>query len=81
MGGRATWVLRLAVPLRLAVRLHRSRSDRLPTPLLAVEEDDITLSLDAHWLEDHPLARADLQEEAALLAAAGFRLVVAPIER
>ncbi len=70
---------RLARLLRLAVLLHPSRPE---TPLL-----DFRISIDnSHskeamqvtfaegWLEEQPLLRNDLEEEATYLAAAGFEL-------
>ncbi|MDJ0975931.1 MAG: Ppx/GppA phosphatase family protein [Planctomycetota bacterium] len=67
--------LRLAVLLRLAVRLHRSRSpDALPPVRIDVRDDEIELSLPKGWLENHALTRADLDVEAERLANAGFYL-------
>jgi exopolyphosphatase/guanosine-5'-triphosphate,3'-diphosphate pyrophosphatase len=66
---------RLAILLRLAVVLHRSRSpDPLPGVGLAVRKKTLELELPEGWLEAHPLTGADLETEAAYLAAAGFRL-------
>jgi exopolyphosphatase/guanosine-5'-triphosphate,3'-diphosphate pyrophosphatase len=66
---------RLAVLLRLAVVLHRNRSPE-PLPELAVTADGDRLHLDfpAGWLDEHPLTRADLEQEAAFLADADFQL-------
>ena len=64
---------RLAVLLRLAVVLHRSRSD-VPTPELSVKEEQIRVRFDAQWLDDHPLTRADVEQEAEYLHDAGYRL-------
>jgi exopolyphosphatase / guanosine-5'-triphosphate,3'-diphosphate pyrophosphatase len=69
--------LRLCVLLRLATRLHRSRSPRRPPELrLAARDARATLRFPAGWLDRHPLTRADLEEEAAELAAAGIELRV-----
>jgi len=69
---------RLAVLLRLAVALHRSRGpDPLPDLSLQIEETKIRLSLPEGWLDEHPLTRADLDSEASLLAEAGFTLEIA----
>jgi len=66
---------RLAVLLRLAVVLHRSRSDRpLAPPSLAVEGAHVWLDFPAGWLASQPLTRADLEAEQALLARGGFTL-------
>lgn len=60
---------RLAVLLRLAVVLHRNRSaEPLPAFTLRAQGDELALAFPAGWLEDHPLTRADLEEEAERLA-------------
>lgn len=65
----------IAVLLRLAVLLHRGRSDTpLPELALEVEGPRVRLAFPAGWLDGHPLTRADLDEERALLAAAGLEL-------
>lgn len=67
--------LRLAVLLRIAVRLNRSRSpDGLPPVRIDAKDDEIRLTLPAGWLDDHALTRADLDVEAEKLASAGFYL-------
>lgn len=69
--------LRLCVLLRLAVRLHRSRSDRrLQDVRLSVRDGSVSLRFRKGWLDRHPLTRADLDEERAELAAAGIELTV-----
>ncbi len=67
---------RLCVLLRLAVLFHRSRSPQpLPKLELVIEDKKkLKLHLPLGWLDDHPLTRADLAEEAQFLAAAGFTL-------
>ncbi|KPV41171.1 exopolyphosphatase [Thiohalorhabdus denitrificans] len=67
----------LAVLLRLAAVLHRNRRP-LPLPELGADARKGTLRLrfPAGWLEEHPLTRADLEQEAAFLAAAGFSLQI-----
>ncbi len=71
-------LLRLAILLRLAVVLHRSRSDRpLPELTLAVGPRQATLSLPSQWLDEHPLTEADLQAEAGELGDGGFTLDIA----
>ena len=68
---------RLAVLLRLAALLNRSRSQQpLPALQLAADKNVLTLTLPPRWLDDQPLTRADLEAEAGLLADAGFGLVV-----
>jgi exopolyphosphatase/guanosine-5'-triphosphate,3'-diphosphate pyrophosphatase len=67
--------LRLALILRLAVRLHHSRSrEPLPDVKLAAGPNSLTLVFPSGWLEARPLTRADLEEEAELFAGVGFRL-------
>lgn len=67
--------LRLAVILRLAVVLHRARRPAaLSVMNLAVRGNQIRLGLPARWLEGHALVAADLEEEAAYLRSAGFKL-------
>jgi exopolyphosphatase/guanosine-5'-triphosphate,3'-diphosphate pyrophosphatase len=72
---RRELALRLALLLRLAVRLHHSRS-REPLPELKVEAapHSLTLHFPRGWLEARPLTRADLEEEAELFAGVGFQL-------
>ena len=75
----AEMLLRLCVLLRLAVRLHRTRSPKsLPTFELRVVADGLELSFPAAWLERHPLTNADLDEEDTLLSDCGVRLRVVP---
>lgn len=64
---------RLAVLLRSAVLLHRSRSDEA-VPALRCIAVGRTYRLDfpSGWLEQRPLTLADLEEEAGFLDPAGF---------
>jgi len=66
---------RLAILLRLAVVLHRSRSP-VPLPELALQADKraLTLGFPADWLDAHPLTRADLDREANYLKVIDFEL-------
>ena len=66
---------RLAVLLRLAVVLHRSRSP-VPLPELALQADKraLTVGFPAGWLDAHPLTRADLDREASYLKVIDFEL-------
>ena len=67
--------LRLAMLLRLAVLLNRSRNDDISPQLeLQVAEDALTLRFDSDWLEANPLTIADLEREQALLAVVGYSL-------
>lgn len=66
---------RLAIVLRLAVLLHRSRSDTpLPDIKLLVKKRNLTLLFPVDWLEQHALTRADLEQEANYLTKAGYSL-------
>ncbi len=66
---------RLCALLRLAVVLHRGRSSEpLPAITLHVDGQRLQLLFPAGWLAAHPLTRADLQIEAAMLSKAGFAL-------
>ncbi|MBK1733827.1 exopolyphosphatase [Halorhodospira abdelmalekii] len=69
---------RLALLLRLAVLLHRSRSDAAaPEPELdRTAKRVLTLTWPASVLADNPLLRADLAQEARYLERAGWRLEV-----
>ena len=69
--------LRLCLLLRLAVLVNRGRSPR-PLPLFKLEADKnkLMLNFPEGWLEEHPLARADLEEETGLLKKVDFQLVV-----
>jgi exopolyphosphatase/guanosine-5'-triphosphate,3'-diphosphate pyrophosphatase len=77
-GGSGEALLRLCVLLRVAVRLHRTRS---PKPLrglqLSTAGDVLQLRFPPNWLDKHPLTRADLEEEDTLLGECGIRLDVA----
>lgn len=68
-------ISRLTILLRLAIVLHRSRSDiPLPDLKLSVKKRNLMLSFPANWLEEHTLTHADLEQEAAYLVKAGFTL-------
>lgn len=71
----STQLLRLCVVLRLAVTWHRRRTSE-PLPPIEVSADGGTLKLrhPEGWLDEHALMRADLEQEAAYLKAAGIKL-------
>jgi exopolyphosphatase/guanosine-5'-triphosphate,3'-diphosphate pyrophosphatase len=72
-------LLRLCTLLRLAVRLHRSRSPKpLPALKLRASDEGLLVRIPAAWLEAHPLACADLEEEDLLLSGTGMRLSFEP---
>ena len=58
-------VKRLSAILRLAVILHRSRSDNplADFSLKVKDKSNIELCLEPAWLAQHPLTRADIEEE------------------
>lgn len=66
---------RLAILLRLAVLLHRARShEPLPRLTLRAGPGLLQLRFPRGWLRAHALTRADLEQEAVYLSAAGLRL-------
>lgn len=66
---------RLTALLRLSILLHRGRSaDNKPMPYLDVQKSRMRVSFPDQWLEEHPLTRAELEQEADYLANAGFKL-------
>ena len=68
-------MLRLAVLFRIACLLHRGRSSRAaPIPEARADGDLVHLRFPSTWLADHPLTRADLDNEAAYLKAVGLEL-------
>ncbi len=66
-------LLHLVVLLRIAARIHRRRSPR-PPPRVSVEVSAraIMLSFPDNWLEERPLSRADLEEDATMLRTLGY---------
>ncbi len=72
---RAERTFRLAVVLRLAVLLNRSRSQAaLPRLSVSARKRSLALGFPSGWLDEHPLTRVDLEREAKILAGAGIRL-------
>jgi exopolyphosphatase/guanosine-5'-triphosphate,3'-diphosphate pyrophosphatase len=69
--------MRLTVLLRLAVLLHRSRTDE-PVQVQKVEAQrrEIHVEFDPGWLAAHPLTAADLEHENTQLQTLGFSLKV-----
>jgi exopolyphosphatase/guanosine-5'-triphosphate,3'-diphosphate pyrophosphatase len=67
--------LRLAIILRLAVLMNRSRNDaEVPPAELRVEARALALKFDPEWLSANPLTLADLAREQRLLSRAGYEL-------
>lgn len=70
-----TPVKRMAVLLRLAVLLHRERSQSaLNLPEIEVQGQSISLEFGEGVLQDKPLTKADLEQEQAWLKGVGIRL-------
>ena len=66
---------RLGVILRLAALLHRSRSTSPAADFRLLASDKwLAIAFEPKWLDDHPLTRADLDQEALFLGQAGFEL-------
>lgn len=72
-----TPALRLTVLLRLAITLHRNRTDQVLPPFqLLAEGDRLTITLPDAWLEQHPLLQVDLAQEIEFIAPSGMELVL-----
>lgn len=70
-------LLALCVLLRIAVVLHRGRTeDALPAVGIAVRDRGVELSFPRRWLADHPLTQLDFDQEADYLAIVPLRLIV-----
>jgi len=68
-------IIRLSILLRLAVVLHRSRSNSgLPEIRLGANQNRMQLDFPADWLDKHPLTLVDLSTEQGFLQAAGWEL-------
>jgi exopolyphosphatase / guanosine-5'-triphosphate,3'-diphosphate pyrophosphatase len=66
---------RLCVILRLSVLMHRGRNpDSVPAPTLGADGDTLLLRFPEGWLDQHPLTRLELEEEAGRLVPAGLCL-------
>ncbi|MER2514763.1 MAG: exopolyphosphatase [Nitrosomonas ureae] len=72
-----TSVIKLCILLRLAVLLHRSRSNSgLPEIHVDAGKNRITLDFPPDWLDQHPLTFADLNTEQGFLQAADIKLIL-----
>lgn len=68
-------VIRLCILLRLAVVLHRSRSNHsLPEVHISTNKNKITLDFPTDWLDKHPLTLVDLCTEQSFLQLADIKL-------
>lgn len=67
---------RLALLLRCAVVLHRSRSPKQTPPIVGIQADEAGMHLvfPRHWLRNHPLTRLDLAEESDIWKGLGVAL-------
>ena len=66
---------RLALILRLAVLLHRSRTPAaLPPIAVSAAEKGLTIAFPRGWLATHPLTAADLAQEREYLARTGLEI-------
>ena len=74
-GSRSDDALKLTVLLRLASRLNRTRSPN-PRPDISLTVDGLALVLKfpEGWLDERPMTRADLEQEAMFVSQAGFAL-------
>ena len=74
-------LIALCVLLRLAVVLHRGRSEYALPAFWVVPTGDgeIRLTFPKRWLEEHPLTRLDLEQESEYLAVIPLKLTVASI--
>lgn len=67
--------LRIALLLRLAVYLHRSRTGAATPPMSPLAgERGLALRIPEPWLEEHPLTGADLAAESDLWRTVGYQL-------
>ena len=65
----------MCVFLRLAVLLHRGRSDQaIPEIIINVKDHNIDLRFPEGWLDENGMTMADLNKEANYLDAAGYNL-------
>ena len=70
-----TSVIRLCILLRLAVVLHRSRSNSsLPEIRISVNKNQVDLGFPSGWLDKHPLTLVDVCTEQNFLQAADIKL-------
>ena len=73
--GEQDEVRRLAVVLRLAFLLQRSRNRQgTVVPSITADGQKLELSFPNGWLEEHPLTVGDLERESRQIRRSGFRL-------
>ena len=76
-----SWVVKLGLLLRLAVLLHRHRSDAAEPKVLLTRcieggPMDLELCISNVYLDEHPLTKLDLQNEVAHLQIIGISLCI-----
>ncbi len=72
-------LVQIAILLRLAIIFHRGpRKKGLPEIKLRAKGQGLTLILPDNWLEENPLAAADLETEVRYLQDIDYRLRLAP---
>jgi exopolyphosphatase/guanosine-5'-triphosphate,3'-diphosphate pyrophosphatase len=70
-------VLRLSIILRIAVLLHRGRSNDNKSKLTTrVEDKHIYLNFPDDWLAEHPLSIMEMEQEAKYLKQVGYKLSI-----
>jgi exopolyphosphatase/guanosine-5'-triphosphate,3'-diphosphate pyrophosphatase len=68
---RLTRILRLAVILSM-----RRRNEVLPQVTISSKGEQLVLTMPAGWLEQHPLMRAELEQEVQYQQQAGWELII-----
>lgn len=75
-------IRRLTALLRLAALLERPRTTEPMPPLhISVDDKTVRLELPAAWLDQHPLTRADLEQERDYFKILDLKLQVRPLEK
>jgi exopolyphosphatase/guanosine-5'-triphosphate,3'-diphosphate pyrophosphatase len=69
------FIKRLAIILRLAVLLHRGRSnDRKPKLRLLIDDSSLHITFPEDWLDEHPLTVVEMEQESKYLRNIGYTL-------
>ena len=75
LGSNAELTQRLCILLRLAVLLHRSRTDeKVPDCKLIADDRGLHIQFPSGWLGQHPLTQEDLHQEAHYLKITKIKL-------
>ena len=69
----------LLICLRIAIILHRGRDGIDSTVDIALDNNLINLTFSPSWLDEQPLTKAGLAQEARYLNAVGFNLQFGPM--